>query len=169
MLSRFIVLASVAFLSCIAATTSAQSTGALRPEHPELKKMIEAGSQQSPTFRHLVEQLDATSLIVYLRFNSCGGAVAACLRFVAPQGTTRRALIVLDRFGRSPSDLIALLAHELQHALEIADAPHVVDEWSFRDFYGSRGRRLSEAYETTAATRTTRLVASELKQPSPMK
>jgi hypothetical protein len=167
MSQRFIALASVAFLSCVVETASAQSAGALRPEHPELKKMIETGSQQSPTFRHLVEQLDATSLVVYLRFNPCGGAVAACLRFVAPQGSARRVLIVLDRFGRSRSDLIALLAHELQHALEIAEAPQVVDDASFRDFYESSGLHVSAGYETTAATRTTRLVVSELSQRHP--
>jgi len=167
MSQRFIALASVAFLSCVVETTSAQPAGALRPEHPELKKMIETGSRESPTFRHLVEQLDATSLVVYLRFNPCGGAVAACLRFVAPQGSTRRVLIVLDRFGRSRSDLIALLAHELQHALEIAAAPQVIDDASFRDFYESTGLHASAGYETTAATRTTRLVASELSERHP--
>lgn len=137
---------------------------AVRPEHPELRRMIERGANRSPTFRHLLEQLDETSLVAYVRFDRCTGGVGGCLRLVAGQGTSRKVLIVLDRFGRSPSDLTALLAHELQHALEIAQAADVVDAPSFQNFYRSTGFRMSHGFETVAAIRTARIVASELRR-----
>ena len=63
---------------------------------------------------------------------------------------------------RGVSGLIDLLAHELQHALEIAQAADVVDEPSFQKFHRSTGFRMSHGFETVAAIRTARIVASEL-------
>ena len=161
------VLASAALLCCLATTAAAQTAGAVRPEHPDLRKMIDAGIDRSATFRTLVDRLNAGSLVVYVRFDRCPRAVAACTRFVTPQGTTRRLLIVLDRFGRAPWQLIALLAHELQHALEIAGAPDVVDLPSFHHLYATTGRRVSAGYETDAAIRVARIVAAELAERRP--
>jgi hypothetical protein len=161
-MSQHSVLASAAVLFCLATTTAAQPVGAVRPEHPDLRKMIDDGVDRSATFENLVVRLDATSLVVYVRFGRCAGAVAACTHLVASQGTTPRLLIVLDRFGRTRSDLIALVAHELQHALEIAEALYVVDLPSFHHFYTTTGRRGMDGYETDAAIRVARTVASEL-------
>jgi hypothetical protein len=41
----------------------------------------------------------------------------------------------------SGCDLIAILGHELQHAVEIADAPTVVDQASMAAFYDAIGAR----------------------------
>jgi hypothetical protein len=166
-MSQQSVLALAALLCCLAPAAAGQSIGAVRPEHPDLRKMIEEGLDRSATFRTLVDQLNASSMVVYVRFGRCTGAVAACTRFVTPQGTTRRLLIVLDRFGRAPWQLIALLAHELQHALEIAEAPNVVDLPSFHHFYATTGLRVSAGYETDAAIRVARIVASELAKRRP--
>lgn len=166
-MSQQSVLASAALLCCLATTAAAQTVGAVRPEHPDLRKMIDDGIDRSATFRTLVDRLKARSLIVYVRFDRCPGGVAACTRFVTPQGTTRRLLIVLDRFGRAPSQLIALLAHELQHAVEIADAPNVIDLPSFHHFYATTGRRVSAGYETDKAIRVARIVAAELAKRRP--
>lgn len=162
MSQRFIVLTSAAVLCGFATSTAAQPAPVIRPEHPDLRKMIDDGAERSATFQNLIARLEATSLVVYIRFDRCAGGVAACTRIAAPQDATRRLLIVLDKFGRGPSDLIALLAHELQHAIEIAEAPHVVDEASFRHFYATTGLRHSAGYETAAALHVTRTVASEL-------
>ena len=153
---------ALALVSCVAARTAAQPIEVLRPEDPELRKLIEEGVTRSPTFRELFTRLNRTSVVVYIRFDRCAGAVAACTRPVASRGSTRQLLIVLDRFGRSPWDLIALLAHELQHAVEIAEAIGVIDAKSLEQFYSTAGRRYREGYETDVAIRVGRTVASEL-------
>ena len=48
---------------------------------------------------------------------------------------SRRLLVNLDRFGKSESELVGLLAHELQHANEVAFAPEVRDAASFQEFF----------------------------------
>jgi hypothetical protein len=170
MSKQSIVVALVASLFCPIATAASQPIGALRPEVQDLRKTIQEGIDGSPTFRRLLERLNASNLVVYVRFGRCAGAVAGCTHLIAHQGTARRLLIVLDRFGRSPWDLVALLAHELQHALEIADAASVVDVPSLRHLYATTGRRVyattgrrgEEGYETDAAIRVARTVTSEL-------
>lgn len=167
MSKQSIGLASAVLLFCLAATTAAQPIGALRPEGRDVRKMIEEAVRQSATFQNVSERLNATNVVVHVRFGRCPGAVAACTHFIGSQGTIRRLLIVLDRFGRSPWDLMALLAHELQHALEIAEAASVVDAPSFHHFYETTGRKVSEGYETEAAIRAGRAVASELTKHRP--
>jgi hypothetical protein len=149
-------------VSCFAERTAAQPIGVLRPEEPELRKTIEEGVRQSATFENLVNRLNRNRLVVYIRFDRCAGGVAACTRLVAPRDTTRQLLIVLDRFGRSPRDLTALLAHELQHALEIAEAPTVTDGASLERLYSTTGLHFREGYETEAAIRVGRAVTDEL-------
>lgn len=161
MSQRLIALAAVAVLGGFTTSSHAHAAGAIRPEHADVTKLINEGTRRSATFKGLIERLNATGLVVYVRFAACPGAVA-CTRFVAPQGATRRVLVVLDRFGRGPSDLIVLLAHELQHALEIADSPQVVDEASFRHFYATTGLWHGAGYETAAAIHVARTVGSEL-------
>lgn len=157
---RFIVFGMV--LCGLVPSSYAQSVGAVRPEHADVREMIAEGAARSATFKGLIERLNGTGLVVYIRFGPCAGGVAACTRLVARQGDTRRLLIAVDRFGRAPWDLITLLAHELQHALEIAEQPTIVDGASFRQFYAANGRRHSAGYETAAAIAVAQAVSSEL-------
>jgi hypothetical protein len=68
------------------------------------------------TFRDLNTGLDNANVIVYVRFSPCSAGVPACLVWASADTDARRLLIKINRFGRSPDELTALLAHELQHA-----------------------------------------------------
>ena len=64
---------------------------------------------------------------------------------------------------------MSLLAHELQHAVEIADAPEVVDEASLKELYRRLGADSGPGafngsvwFETQGAIDTGRRVYSEL-------
>lgn len=162
MSQQLLTVASVAILSSFPMTAVAQPGTAIRPEHPDLQQLIDDGGRRSATFQGLIARLDATAIIVYVRFDRCGGGVAACTRVAASHRNTRRLLIVLDRFGRGPSALIALLAHELQHAIELSEAPQVVDETSLRLFCATSGWQSREGCETAEALRVGRAVASEM-------
>src|SRR5213592_3896796 len=107
-------------------TTGGQNVGAqsgsprVRPEDAEIRALMDRGMEHSATFRDLNTRLDNTNVIVYVRFSRCPGGVPACLLWASADTVARRLLIKIDRFGRPPDELTALLAHELQHANEVA-------------------------------------------------
>ena len=135
---------------------------AVRPESAAIRALIESGMARSATFRDLKTRLDNTDVIVYVRFSRCPSGIAACLAWITAGAGSRRLLIRIDRFDSSPDRLTALLAHELQHANEVAAAPDITDLASFEKSFASRGWHDGTGFETEQAKNTTRRVAAEL-------
>lgn len=124
--------------------------------------LLREGAARSVTFRSLLETLETSDLVVYvrvapLRTRGMVQFVASTLRF--------RVLRVTVRTPGMEDD-IPYLGHELQHAVEIAGAPEVRDEASLLAFYRriGHGGRVGEAteMETTAAQATTTRIWTEL-------
>ncbi len=115
---------------------------------------------RSVTFQRLVDAVADSDLIVYVSRTSLGGTLCGALRFVGAGANGGRYLLIELNDGRG-DDLgtlserlaaIATLAHELQHALEVAFATDVRDLASFEAFYngvGSVSRR--DLVDTQAA------------------
>lgn len=107
----------------------------VRTTDPRTEQWLEAGAAESQTFRELLERLGESDLIVHVqlveRLN-----VAGQTYFVKSTATVRYVRIELAPGGYA-WDMIALLAHELQHAVEIAGAPGVRDRKTLAQFYGS--------------------------------
>ncbi len=106
----------------------------IRTTDPHLIRLLRDGVRTSDTFRRLVDRLNRSDVVVYL---DCGGGTAASdgrLTFISAVGGYR---YVHVRVARLPSaDVqIALIGHELQHAVEIADAPDVIDSLSLAREY----------------------------------
>jgi hypothetical protein len=142
---------------------NAQSgTPRIRPEGAAIRALIDNGIERSATFRDLHTGLDAANVVVYVRFSSCSGGVPACLVWAAADASARRLLIKIDRFGRSPDELTALLAHELQHASEVAADSAITDLASFQKSFASYGRKHGAGFETEAAVTIARKVTAEL-------
>ena len=141
-------------LSAIAATggVTAYAQGespAVRPEDAAIRAPIASGMERSATFRNLKTRLDNSDVIVYVRFSRCAGGVSARRVWASAGADPRRPpLIKLDRFGRSPDELTVLLAHELQHAYEVASAPEITDVASFGKIFASRGWKHRDGFET---------------------
>jgi len=135
---------------------------AVRPESIEAGAVIASGMDRSATFRDLATHLDATDVVVYVRFSRCAARVPACLNWIASGAGSRRLLIRVDRFDRSPDEVTALLAHELQHASEVASAPEVTDLASFERLFAARGWKQAAGFETAQARDVTKTVAAEL-------
>jgi hypothetical protein len=70
--------------------------------------------------------------------------------------------IKFDRFGRSPDELTALLAHELQHANEVASVSEITDLASFQNLFASRGWKHAAGFETEEAGTISKKVAAGL-------
>ena len=135
---------------------------AVRPEEPAVRELIANGMARSATFRDLATRLDQSDVVVYVRFAPCVGKVAACLLWASESAGARRLVIKLDRAGRSPNELTALLAHELQHANEVASAPEIRDLASFRKSFAARGSKNADGFETEQARDVGRRVSLEL-------
>ena len=117
----------------------AAGTPHIRATDPWLLTLLAEGAAGSPTFRDLVERLGRSDVIVYLRAERCDlPNVAGCLTLLS--GTTG-VRYVLIRLGPLPFRVqeLAILAHELQHAVEIADRPSIVDNDSLLRAYAEIG------------------------------
>lgn len=141
---------------------SQQAPPAVRPEGSGVETLVTRGLQRSATFRDMVTRLENADVVVYVRFARCEGDVPACLTWVTGGSGSRRLLIRLDRFKRSADQLTALLAHELQHATEVASNVAVTDSRSFRELFEARGWKGPRGIETAAADDIERLVQAEL-------
>ena len=127
----------------------------IRSTEPELRAAVDAGVAHSDSFRELVDRLDASDVVVHIVYDhDPAPGIAGHLTFAASAGGVRYLRIaIVPRL--SGYDLLAILGHELEHAVEIADAPSVVDQASMAAFYAAVGeRRLSDRgsmFDTAAA------------------
>lgn len=114
----------------------------------------------SSTFAQLVESITLNPTIVYVEWSeSLPSRLDAALMTnatVAPDGTC--VLRVLVRRRPPNRSLIPVIAHELQHVLELLRSPGLDAERTF----DSLGPRSGGAYETEQARVVQRMVQKEL-------
>lgn len=140
----------------------------IRPLDTRLLALVERGMRTSPTFRALAARLEQSDVVVYLESDAWGPPrIAGRLTFVSAAGG-RRYVVVRLRPLPSTLDEVALLAHELQHAVEIAERPSIVDTASMEREYrqiGHVNRWVSSglAFDTRAASDAGSQVARELR------
>jgi hypothetical protein len=127
----------------------------VRSANPRIRAVVSAGLSRSQTFRELVAALDASDVIVYVEpkmsRNTLGGYLS---HGVVATGRFRYLRISIDISG-GPARVLSLLAHELQHALEVANAPDVRDADGLERLFSRTGVAFgcggSDCYETRAA------------------
>jgi hypothetical protein len=124
---------------------------------------------RSATFRALIDAVDRSTGIVYVEFGYCAfGHLNGCLlSFVAASHGDRyvRILVTPDKNRRSHDQLLALVAHELRHALEVIEHQDVVDARTMEALFQRIGTPLADrlsGYETSAARAAGDAVLSEL-------
>ena len=139
----------------------------VRPITPQLERLVDTGYRLSTTFRDVVDDLQGTSVIVHLvPGKALPPEIDGALHFVTTASGDRY-LRVSVRTDLDFTVLIAVLAHELQHASEIGQAPSVVDRGTLRDHYRLTGVRSCldsdlECYGTLGARRTGNSVYAEM-------
>jgi hypothetical protein len=140
----------------------------IRTDDPRMQQLLEEGVLRSATLRALAERLLQSDVVVYV---VCDGdpraRIAGRLTFVAAAGGLRYVVVRLAPL-RSRAQQIALLGHELRHAVEVADTPAIVDTESMAREYTRFGRinphaaTAGLAFDTQAAIDAGRQVLSEL-------
>ena len=135
----------------------------IRTEDPGLSLLIRQATSQSPTFRRLVEAIQATDGIVYVVRGRCGHSVRACLPLWMAVAGPNRILRVVAEDGRPDREVMASIAHELEHVLEVLAEPSVRNGFGMLALYKRNGAVQGETFETKAAVDTGDAVYRELK------
>ena len=119
--------------------TGGQGVPHLRVEDRQLQQLVEQGTRQSETLHLLVTNLESSDVIAYLRCDpQLGKRMFGNLSFVTLAGNYRFVLIRVGCVGARVHQ-IAVIGHELRHAIEVADASGIVDVASFQREYSRIG------------------------------
>jgi hypothetical protein len=138
----------------------------IRVDNDRISEVLRYAMKRSPSFGDLIATLELLDRVVYIEEGHCRHReLRACLQLMPTVGT-RNLLVRID--PRQPiRSVVAQLAHELYHAVEIAREPDVVDTASLRNLYERTGERScftdsDDCWETRAALAFEALVTREL-------
>lgn len=140
--------------------TASVTPRSIRTTDARLAELLRTGIAHSDTFNRLVARLEQSNVVAYV---DCAAPIEFVQRAVPPGRLVFVAYVegiryLAVRLDCRPNDArqLAALAHELQHAVEVADAPEVQDRLAMASLYRSIGFTArytgsSEAFETSAA------------------
>lgn len=146
-----------------AAVDAAPAIPRVRPLSDRSERLLTVGRELSPTIRAMLARVEASDIIMQLDLR---------LDFDVPYAVTRLVTSTPDfRYVRvsinprlSPLRRLELLAHELQHVLEIAADLDVRTQDAMREHFTRIGRRErhNNAFETDAALKVESVVREEV-------
>jgi hypothetical protein len=160
---------AVVALMCLAVVTAplaaALPSDQIRPQSARVSGWLARGVARSPTLRALVERIERGDVIVYLEERrTLGSGLAASIAWMSATPHVRY-LRAAVRSDLSEREGLAMIAHELQHVVEVIDDPTVRSEDALRALYqrighptGWNGRQ----WDTQAALRTGETVRLEV-------
>jgi len=148
------MLAMSALSLWLAVGTSAPINPHVRSSLSSLMAVVDWGHAASPTFAGLVDELDRQAVIVYVEpfTRPRPGLDGATMHTIVSHGGLRYLWIGVNP-QRTRERLVALIAHELQHALEIARAPEVVTEAAIDRLFERTGFNCGGACQETKEAR----------------
>ena len=155
----------VSALAGAGARTAPDETARIRSHDKRVVAAMDEARRRSSTFRGLYDRVGRSDLIIYVEPGRCPSIyVLSCLSVSAAAPDVRYLRITIDT-QHSQGVIIQQIAHELQHAVEIAGAPTVADAAGLRALYRRIGRPglNPDIFETTAALAMTAAVSSEVK------
>jgi hypothetical protein len=135
----------------------------VRPMVPRAERLLADGMAQSPTFRALVHRIEQSDIIVYIdiRMDMRSG-LGGSTWFLARSATDRFVRVQINGLHLLPVQ-VALLGHELQHVVEIAEHGDVESADALREFYRATGVRTGpDSFDSLAARQTGYTVRAEL-------
>jgi hypothetical protein len=136
----------------------------LRPLDATAASLLAEAPLRSPTIARLLERLERSDVVTQIEApRYLSRSLSGVTRLMTASDSLRYVRITLSR-QKSREETIAVLGHELQHAVEIAGAPDVRTQKQMREFYRRTGFHNSsrKGFETVAAIETMRAVRSEV-------
>jgi hypothetical protein len=157
------VVALATALMAAAPSATVRTFPHIRTTSPLLASLIDDAQAHSPTFARQIETLKQSDVIVYFEPSpQMEARFRGRVHFMGASGGVRY-LRLQVRTTLNRYDIIASIAHELQHAIEISCHPEVIDESSLAALY----RRIGDEhewcmFETEEAVQAGRAVRTEL-------
>jgi hypothetical protein len=155
--------------SSVRATATGDGVRRVRVIPRDMLITLAQSRDASPTLAALLTELETSNVIVHIVATPPGGkALPGSMHWVTLAGGFRFLRIFIDA-QLHPRLRAAMLAHELQHAVEVARAPEVVDAQTFAALYRQIGAATghdgcAQCYDTPAARRTAQIVWEELRR-----
>lgn len=148
-----------------AAGVDAPAIPRVRSSNAFIATVIKQATERSKAFRGLVETIKASDGTVYVEEGQCGRGVRACLVAVTMAGANRNLWVKVDTHMRD-WDLMGLIGHELQHAIEVLSDRTVTSGLAMYHFYLRVGRPHPRhlAFETDAAIEAGEAVRTEARK-----
>jgi hypothetical protein len=144
----------------------------VRPRNATAALLLRFGHEKSARFREIVRTLEQSNVMVYVEVREDSDyPVSGGLTFLGEAHGTRWVRAMVDSgtpsHVRTCQDIVrltAILGHELQHALEAAQAPTLQSVGEFERYFRSIGvDEKPRVLDTLAARQTGKLVADELR------
>jgi hypothetical protein len=136
----------------------------VRTTERKVTSLIELGLTGSATFRRLVDQLNGSDVVVYVALKQGRDGLGAYLAHdIVVAGGRRYLHVAIETLG-TDRHIVARLGHELQHAVEVAQAPDVRDAAALERLFSGLDVRsvCKDCFETAAALEVQTAVESEL-------
>jgi hypothetical protein len=161
------MLGGVAALAADPPASSKPTPSPVRSESKWGTALIAEGCSRSGILSKIVGSLKGSNVIVYVQPSArVPRGTDGYLAFTGESGGYRYLRVTLQpRLPRM--ELLATLAHELQHAREVAEALEVVDQASFEMLFSRIGNVNRHGYDTAAARSVGRSVWVELQAGAP--
>ncbi len=150
---------SLALLALLAGEPASTQPTSLHSTHvrslsADALAAVKKASEESATVRQLMDALETTDVIAYVDVprDTWNGKPFASMNLIGASTGGRYVLIRIDQWAARTPQRAPALAHELQHALEVARDPTVHDAASLRRLYSRIGWQSGvEEFETAAA------------------
>jgi hypothetical protein len=137
----------------------------VRTPDMRVKAALAEGQKRSASFRSVLKRVEELDVIVYVEMQPLlPKRLAGATTWITATKIFRYVRVSLNP-ALSKFQMVAALAHELQHVAEIGGAPSIVDIRTLTDYYREVGidKHLpSDEWETEAAKVTGQLVRHEL-------
>lgn len=156
---------------CPASAEDASASAIRSPNTPVMALLID-GCRRSPTLQRLADAIGRTDGVVYITIGACPiRTLRGCLLHLIEDTGNARYLWIRLNANNDSLDLVSVLAHELQHALEVLARTTVRSPRDLFDFYqsvesGAYGATAPagpyRTYETHAAINVAAVVRAEL-------
>ena len=161
------VLSMVAVLA-LSVSANASGPGAadphLRPAVPASQALVASSLERSLIVNSLAEQLKATDVVAYVvtEPHAINGRDSG-IRFLG-RSKAQRFMVITVNSALSEDRQIALVGHELQHAVDMSRSKWVTDQERMGQYFTRVGWRIGDVpgYETLSAMQTERKVGKEL-------
>lgn len=150
-----LVLVTGSVIPPLAASAASHDVTHLRVQDSRTATALRDGLLRSPTLRKLVDQIEASNMFVYVGLNPFMKSRLAGQTTWMGKAREYRYLRVAINGDLVADQIIATLAHELRHVIEVIDDETVVDEGTLVSLYRRIGKPASadipSGWETVAA------------------